>query len=79
MHKVKAIYVPSIYFILAGSNILIVCCLERSCDLVLPDGLPLTNSSVEKTQSINFSAAASALAQSLAFANLRGSKSCKYD
>lgn len=45
-----------------------------SLDFVTPEGLQLTSSSVEKTHSINFSAAASGLLASLALASLSWSQ-----
>ena len=42
------------YFIRTGSNGAIVALLAGSLDLVFPEGLQLTNSSVVKRQSNNF-------------------------
>lgn len=69
---------PSMNFIFFGSSIVIVCWRIVSLDLVTPEGLQLTSSSVEKTHSISFSAAMSGLLASLALASLSGSQTIPY-
>ena len=56
-----------------GSKGAIVALLEGSLDLVFPEGLQLTNSSVVKRQSNNFNPADPGSLWSLALASLRGS------